>query len=187
MAADTVKSASITALDTAPQNATSSTGLTEGAGAVGRLNNHSDYVAATAAGLVDTGSKYKMVRLPTQCIVKAIEVFTKSGLDSSTGLAINIGAYYSDSNADGTPASLQGTAIDVDCFLAAAAFGRSGAGSHINGMANLDANLLNSQLWAQVGLASDPGGYIDVVIAVQAIASGTAAAGNIGINVDTVN
>jgi len=187
VAADSVKSASITVLDGAPQNATSPTQLTEGSGAVGRLNNHSDYVAATAAGLVDTGSKYKMVRLPTQCIVKSIEVFSSAGLDSSTGLKIDIGAYYSDSTQDGTPASLQGTAIDVDCFLAATAFGQSGAGSRISGIANLDANLLNAQLWEQVGLASDPGGYIDVVLAVQTVASGTAAAGNIGMNVDTVN
>lgn len=187
MAADTVKSASITALDSAPQNVTSPTGLTEGEGAAGRLINHSDYVAMTTGGLVSTDSKYKVVRLPTQCIIKSMEVFTKSGLDSSTGLKIDIGAYYSDSTLDGTPADLQGDLIDADCFLAATAFGQSGAGSRINAMANLDANLLNSQLWAQVGLASDPGGYIDVVIAVQTVASGTAAAGNVGMNVNTVN
>ena len=36
-------------------------------------------------------------------------------------------------------------------------------------------------------LVKFPGGYIDVVLAVHTIASGTAAAGNIGINVSTVN
>lgn len=187
MAADSVKSASITALDTAPQNATSSTGLTEGAGAAGRLVNHSDYVAATTGGLASTDSKYKMVRLPTQCIVKAITIFSKSGLDTSTGLKLDIGAYYSDSTSDGTPASLQGTAISVNCFMSATAFAQSSAGSRISGMTNIDANLLNSQLWAQVGLSSDPGGYIDIVVAVQTVASGTAVAGNIGMNVETVN
>ncbi len=187
MAADTVKSASITVLDGAPQNATSPTQLTEGVGAAGRLVDHSDYVAATAGGLVDLTSKYKMVRLPTQCIIKLGRLFTKSGLDSSTGLAVDLGAYYSDSTQDGTPASLQGTAIDVDCFMAAQAFGRSGAGSDLNALSNLDANLRNSQLWEQCGLASDPGGYIDIVLAVQAIASGTAAAGNIVLNIETVN
>lgn len=187
MAADTVKSASITTLNGAPQNATSPTQLTEGVGAPGRLVDHSDFVAASAAGLVDLSSIYKMVRLPTQCILKLGRLFTKAGLDSSTGLAVNLGAYYSDSTQDGTPASLQGTAIDVDCFMAAKAFGQSGAGSELDALSNLDANLRNSQLWAQCGLASDPGGYIDIVLAVQTIASGTAAAGNIVLNLEVVN
>lgn len=187
MAADSVKSASITVLDAAPQNATSPTQLTEGIGAPGFLIDHSDYVAMTTGGLVSTDSKYKMIRLPTTCILKLGRLFTKSGLDSSTGLAVDLGAYYSDSTQDGTPASLQGTVIDADCFVAAAAFGRSGAGSEINALSNLDANLRNSPLWAQVGLSSDPGGYIDIVLAVQAIASGTAAAGNVVLNVEVVN
>lgn len=185
MAADSVKSASITALDQASPSLSAS--LSEGQGAAGRLVNHSDFVVATAGGLVDTASKYKMVRLPTSCMLKSIVVFTKSGLDSSTGLKIDIGAYYSDSVNDGTPASLQGVLIDADCFLAAVAFGQSGAGSRISGITNLDANLINAPLWQQVGLSSDPGGYIDVVLAVQTSASGTAAAGNIGLHADVVN
>lgn len=187
MAADTVKSASITTLDGAPQNATSPTQLTEGKGAAGRVNNHSDFVAATTGGLASTASVYKMVRLPTSCIVKSIRLFTKAGLDTSTGLAIDLGAYYSDSTIDGTAAANQGASISANCFVSNVAFGQSSAGSEINGMSNLDANLLNSPLWAQVGLATDPGGYIDVVLAVHTVASGTAVAGNIGINVSTVN
>lgn len=185
MAADSVKSASITALDQASPSLSAS--LVEGSGASGRLNNHSDYVVATTGGLASTDSKYKMVRLPTQCIVKSIVLFTKSGLDTSTGLKLDVGAYYSDSVNDGTPASLQGVLISANCFMSATAFGQSSAGSRISAMTNLDSNLINKQLWEQVGLASDPGGYIDIVVAVQTVASGTAVAGNIGINVDVVN
>jgi hypothetical protein len=65
MAADTVKSASITSLDAAAQSL--SAPLTEGIGAAGRLVDHSDYVAMTAGGLASTSSTYKMVRLPTSC------------------------------------------------------------------------------------------------------------------------
>ncbi len=187
MAADTVKSASITVLDGAPQNATSPTQLNEGVGAAGRLNDHSDFVAMTAGGLASTSSTYKMVRLPTTCHIKLARLFTKAGLDSSTGLAVNLGAYYSDSTQDGTPASLQGTLISATCFMSAVAFGRSAAGSEVDALSNLDANLRNSQLWAQVGLATDPGGYIDIVLAVQTVASGTAAAGNVALFVETVN
>jgi hypothetical protein len=96
MAADTVKSASITTLDAAPQNATSPTQITEGIGAAGRSVNHSDYVAMSSGGLASTSSTYKMIRLPTSCIIKAGRLFTKAGLDASTGLAIDLGAYYSD-------------------------------------------------------------------------------------------
>ena len=102
-------------------------------------------------------------------------------------MKIDVGAYYSDSTIDGTPFALQGTLISANCFAAAQAFGQSSAGSKIDLLSNLDANLRNSPLWAQVGLTTDPGGYIDIVIAVNTIASGTAAAGNIGVNANTVN
>lgn len=185
MAADTVKSASITSLDAAAQSL--SAPLTEGIGAPGRLVDHSDYVAVTTGGLASTSSTYKMIRLPTSCTIKLARLFTKSGLDSSTGLAINLGAYYSDSTQDGTPPSLQGTLISATCFVSAKAFGQSSAGSEIDALSNLDANLRNVQLWQQVGLSTDPGGYIDIVLAVQAAASGTAAAGNVALTCEVVN
>lgn len=185
MAADTVKSASITSLDAAAPSLNAP--LTEGLGAAGRLVNHSDFVAMSAGGLASTSSTYKMCRLPTSCILKSLVVYTKAGLDSSTGLKLNVGAYYSDSANDGTPYSLQGVLISADCFMTATAFAQSSAGSRISALTNIDANLINAPLWQQVGLSSDPGGYIDVVIAVQTIASGTAAAGNVGLLADVVN
>jgi hypothetical protein len=185
VAADTVKSASITSLDAAAPSLNAP--LTEGLGAPGRLVDHSDFAAMSSGGLASTSSTYKMVRLPTSCIIKAARLFTKAGLDASTGLAVDLGAYYSDSTTDGTPASLQGTSISASCFVSNVAFGQSGAGSDINALSNLDANLRNSPLWAQVGLASDPGGYIDIVLAVHTGVSGAATAGNVVLNVATVN
>ena len=185
MAADTVKSASITVMDAAAQSLSPS--LIEGVGAPGWMVDHSDFVAMTAGGLASTSSTYKMVRLPSSCTLKVGRLFTKAGLDSSTGLAIDLGAYYSDDNNDGTPFSLQGVLISATCFVSNVAFGQSGAGSNIDALSNLDANLRNSQLWQQVGLSSDPGGYIDIVLAVHTVASGTAAAGNVVLNVATVN
>lgn len=187
MAADTVKSASITTLDGAPQNSTSPTQLTAGKGGRGYATNYSDFVAATSGGLASTSSTYKMVRLPADCIVKVGRLYTKSGLDSSTGLAVDLGAYYSDSTIDGTAAANQGVLISANCFVANQAFGQSSAGSNIDAFSNLDASLRTSPLWAQVGLSSNPGGYIDIVLAVHTAASGTASAGNIGIDVTTVN
>ncbi len=185
MAADTVKSPSITSLDAAAQSLAAP--LTEGQGASGRLNDHSDFVTMTTGGLASTSSTYKMLRLSTQSIHKGGRLFTKAGLDSSTGLAVDIGAYYSDSTEDGTPVSLQGTLINASCFASNQAFGQSAAGSEINALSNLDASLRNSPLWQQVGLASDPGGYIDIVVAVHTVVSGSATAGAVSLTVSTVN
>jgi len=185
MSADTVKSASITTLDAASPSLSAS--LIEGAGAPGWSRNHSDFITATSGGLASTASTYKMVRLPSSCTLKSGDIYTKAGLDSSTGLAIDLGAYYSDSTTDGTAYANQGVLISANCFIAAVAFGQSGAGSKIDALSNLDANLRNSPLWAQVGLASDPGGYIDVVLAVHTVASGTATLGNIGLNLTVIN
>lgn len=185
MAADTVKSPSITSLDAAAQSLAAP--LTEGLGAGGRLIDHSDFVTMTTGGLASTSSLYKLVRLHSQAILKLGRLFTKAGLDSSTGLAIDLGAYYSDSTEDGTPVSLQGTQISANCFVSNVAFGQSGAGSNIDALSNLDANLRNSPLWQQVGLATDPGGYIDIVLAVHTVVSGSATAGNVVLNIATVN
>lgn len=187
MAADTVKSASITTLDGTSSAPPSPTQITAGIGAAAEAINHSDFVLMTTGGLASTASTYKMIRLPTQHVLKSGDIFTKSGLDSSTGLKVDVGAYYSDSISDGTPAALQGTVISTNCFVAAQAFGQSSAGSKIDGLSNLDANLRNSPLWQQVGLASDPGGYIDIVLAVNTVVSGTATAGNVLANYTGVN
>ena len=187
MTADTVKSASITTLDGTVSQPPAPTQLTEGVGAPGRETNHSDFVLATTGGLASTASTYKLVRLPTSCIAKFAEIYTSVGLDSSTGLAVDVGAYYSDATNDGTAYANQGNLISANCFVAAAAFAQSGAGSKIDGLSNLDASLRNSPLWAQVGLTSDPGGYIDVVLAVHTVVSGAATSGNIGVNFTTVN
>lgn len=180
MAADTVKSTSITNLDATDGSLQQNT---SGLGGSGLTRDASDYVAATAAGLADTGSTYRVIRLPSNAVLKDVRIFTKSGLDSSTGLAIDAGAYYSDGyvNADGSPAAEAGAQISANCFVAAQAFGQSGAGSNIDGLSNLDANLRTSPLWKQVGLSSDPGGFIDYVLAVHTSKSGTASPGNIAV------
>lgn len=183
MTADTVKSASITTLDGNAANPPAPVQLNTGKGAPGYARQVNDYVAATAAGLADTGSTYKMVRLPTQAFVKSMRLYTKSGLDSSTGLAVDLGSYYSDSTIDGTASANQGTAISATTFMSAVAFGQSGAGSNVDAMSNVDANAKNKPLWDMCGLSSDPGGYIDIVLAVHTAKSGTATAGNIGLDV----
>ena len=183
---DTIKSASITTLDGTTQQPPANTQLTEGIGAPGRLINHSDYVAATAAGLQSTSSTYKLVRITTKAILKSGDLVTKVGGDTSTSLTVDLGAYYSDSTVDGTAYANQGTLISANCFVANVAFGQSSAAARIDALSNLDPSLRNSPLWAQVGLSTDPGGYIDIVLAPHTGAS-TGIAGNIGLDLRVVN
>src|SRR5258706_2848300 len=117
MAADTVKSASVTALDSLLPNVTSPASLVEGGGAAGWISNRSDYVTATAGGLASTSSTYKMVRLPTSCILKSADIFTKPGLHSSAGLAVDLVAYYTSDTNDGAPHSLQCTLISSTSLM----------------------------------------------------------------------
>lgn len=165
MAADTLKSLSITNLDAVPVVPNST-----GEGAVGYNREVSDYVVPTAVGLADTGSKYKLLRLPTVAKLKALRLNLEAAIETSTGLVIDVGAYYSDATSDGTAAGNQGTAISVSCFLAAST-GLQSSAVTVDALAGYKPSLRNQPLWQGLGLASDPGGFIDVVLAVHTAAS----------------
>ena len=101
---DTVKSPSLTNLDTVPIIKP-----TAGAGGLARSVTIDDYCAATAAGLQSAGSWYKLVRVPTWVLVKSVEVAADAGPNlSGTALAIDLNWVFSDSADDGTPTWLQG-------------------------------------------------------------------------------
>ena len=101
---DTVKSTSITNLDTVPIIKP-----TAGAGALANIIQVDDYCAATATGLQSAGSWYKLVRVPTWALVKSVNVGSDAGPNlSGTALAVDLSWVFSDSADDGTPVSLQG-------------------------------------------------------------------------------
>lgn len=183
MAADTLSSASITNLDAFPVVAN-----TTGAGAAASSKIIDDFITPTTGGLVSTSSKYKMVRLPMYCKVKDLTLIADAALDTngSPTLAVDVGAYYSDSTVDGTPAALQGTAISVNCFAAALAFGAAG-NTNLNVATSWSVANRNLPLWVALGLTASatgapPGGQIDVVVAVHTVAA-TAASHNLGLRV----
>lgn len=167
MVADALRATEITSLDATP-----SAQLTAGEGAKAYDVVKTDYVTPTAAGLADTTSKYKLVRLPSNAKLKALTLSVQAAIETSTGLAIDVGAYYSDSTVDGTAVANQGVAISVNCFAAALTGFRSSAVADLNALAAFKPSLRNLPLWSALGLTSDPGGYIDVVAAVQAAATG---------------
>lgn len=179
MAAENLKSVSITNLDANPivQN-------TAGQGAPGALKHVSDTVAATAAGL-GAASTYKMLRLPTTCKLKSLRLIADIALDTNVSptLTADVGAYYSDSTTDGTPSANQGTAVNAGAidFADAVVFGDA---AHVN-VDVLVPTLFgsvkrNKALWDALGLASDPGGYFDIVVTWEVFAA-TAQAGNFGV------
>jgi len=103
MANDTVKSLSITNLDSTPFIISNA-----GQGAVGRFITVDDYCAATAAGLQSSGSFYKLIRLPSFAVVKSVLIATDASPNLNGALAIDLNLIFSDSTDDGTPVFLQG-------------------------------------------------------------------------------
>lgn len=172
MAADTLKSATITNLDGANNAPPSAVVYASGGdGAPGRRVEVSDFCTPTTGGLASTSSIYKMVRVPSKAFISYIEFMSTAKLDSNASptLTWDIGAYYSDSISDGTPVANQGTQISANCFGAAIA--TPAAMTWTQGVNNLTSANYNVPAWKAAGLSSDPGGFIDIVFAVHAVAA----------------
>lgn len=180
MVADALSSGSITNLDASPVVRN-----TAGNGASAFEKSEVDYVTPTAAGLVDIGSKYKVIRLPFFCKLQALRLNADAALDSGTPtLAFDVGAYYSDSTTDGTPSALQGTAISVNAFAAALLFTTSF--QEVNALGSFGVAKRQQPLWQALGLSSDPGGFVDVVVAVHTAASAAAASHPLSVKAEYV-
>lgn len=181
MAADVLSSASITALDVMTAGTGPIVAATSGVGASSDSRELSDYVLPTALGLANTGSKYKILRVSPEIKLKSLTAKVDGVLDSSTGLVLDVGAYYSDSTVDGTPVALQGTAISVNCFFAAGNAFQSSSLTDVNVLTAFSLPNRQKRLWDALGLAANPGGNIDIVIAVHTAAT-TAASHNLGLS-----
>lgn len=181
----TVTSPGVTALDTVPVLRPDA-----GEGAPGELKSVNDYVALSTANAASTSTKLQMLRLPSTVKLKHLFLTGSVDFDSSTGaaLALDVGAYYGDGPSatnvagtpvqDGTQASLAGTVISATAF-------RSTFTAHDVILSNSEVGFADpaktkQPLWQALGLSSDPGGFIDVVVAVHTAAAGTQAAGNLG-------
>lgn len=105
MAAENLKSTSITNLDASPV-----TENTRGSGAAAYQYTIEDTIAATAAGVAATTSTYQLVRIPSNAKIKSVVLATSTALDTHSGSTIvfDVNLAFSDSTTDGTPASLQG-------------------------------------------------------------------------------
>ena len=178
MAGEQLKSASITALDTleaaAPLPIVANSA---GKGAPGKIVEQSDFIATTTAGTASTASTYNMVRVPWTAKLKKLYVGAGAGgvvLDTSTGIALDVGAYYTDSTVEGLKdPSLAGTAVSDNVFADASTSFRSSARGPIDvlNQGTFSAVDKNKELWSALGLSSNPGGFCDIVITIETAAT----------------
>lgn len=151
-----LKSPAITNADATPVVAN-----TTGQGAPGYLKSVSGFVTTVSADAA--GSTYRLVRLPSNCQVK--EIFLCAGAMSAG--AFNLSAYYSDSTVDGTSVANQGLIVPTtgDQFWASDVSAASAINDTnvTNESGNYPLNIRNKELWDALGLATDPGGFIDIV------------------------
>lgn len=172
MAVSKLKSTNITNLDATPiiySNA--------GSGASGALVEINGFAIPLAADAVL--STYQLVRVPSYAIIKHLILENEA---QGAG-AVQLGLYYSDSTTDGTAQANLGLVVPSgvnffanDVNLAAAI----NATDYVNGIAGASAGLYNislrnQKLWQAAGLATDPGGFFDIVATVHttAITTGT--------------
>lgn len=180
MGTSNLKSAEITNLDATPYVA-----VQAGKGGGGYLKNVGGFVTAVAADAA--GSTYRLVRLPSNAIVKRVEFEAEA---QGAG-KVQLSAYYSDSTIDGTAVANQGLVVpttgaaffsdDIDMASAVAPANKLKNAT----TAGYDLGKRNKELWDALGLTSDPGGFIDVVAVVHttAVTTGT---GKLGVSVDYV-
>jgi len=173
MPGEQLKSASINAMDQFDTAGTPVVVLSQGYGMAGHEVEVSDFTATTTAGLASTSSTYRLVRLPWTAKLKELKITADAALDTSTGLKINVGAYYTDSLVEGliNPA-LAGTVVNsgVDFLSQSTAFQSSALGP-VEALTAYSVANRNKELWAGLGLASNPGGFCDIVVAVQTAAT----------------
>ena len=181
--ASTLKGPAITGLDTIP-----ATAPTTGEGGAGYMKTINDWVTPLSADT--TSSSYRLCRIPTNAKVKAV-VLTSA---IATAGAADIDVAFSDSTVDGTPAALQGGAVQITGPVDNKLFGAAAslvAQTNVNVTFSntFTAAMSNLPLWqALVNLGAtqfttDPGGYFDILLKVTtAITTG----GVLAIKVDYV-
>lgn len=149
-----------------------------GVGAEGYLKEVGASIVAVAADSID--STYRFVRVPTNAKVKRVRVTSQA----QTAGAFDFGAYYPTTGLT-AKADLAANAISQAFFASAVSFAAAVQPTDItNESGTYTADKWNQPLWQALGLASDPGGFFDIVGTVTtAVTTGT---GIIGLSVEFV-
>ena len=179
MAGEQLKSVSITNLDLLDASGSPILANSAGKGAPGKIVEQSDFLATTLAGVVSTLSTYNMVRVPWTAKLKKLYVGAGMGgvaLDTSTGIALDVGAFYTDSTVEGLiDPTLAGTTVDFDVFAAAYTGFQSSVRGPIDILNTTSGTFTsadkNKELWDALGLSKNPGGFCDIVVTIHTVAT----------------
>lgn len=162
MTTEALLSTSITNL-----NATPRVQNTAGRGAPGRIHFVDGKTAAALSGTT-TGSTYRMVRIPSDCVVKRVRACLNAAVTTFT---VDIGLYYSNTN-DGTSSTnvaAADTAIDADFFGSAVALAAIVVPTeYTRESGEYSVAEMFQEVWQAAGLSTDPGGFFDVVMTTTA-------------------
>ena len=115
----------------------------------------------------NTASTYQLVRVPSNAVIKYVG-FSAQAMSAGK---LSISVYYSSSTIDGTAPANQGLivpttgaaffALDIDCSSAVAQTDETFQNAATAGAYNQ--SFINKRLWDALALASDPGGFFDIV------------------------
>lgn len=166
MATEAIKSASITNYDASPPVRPTA----GAAGGGGRLVFADE--SAAFADLVTAGSTYRMVRVPSNAVIKRLRACVDTAVTTFT---VDIGVYYDSSTA--RAADLRSDVIVADLFGSAVAL----AAVVVPTEYTMESTVLTVAdmflpLWDAAGLTSDPGGNLDIVLTNTATNSGAGTA-----------
>lgn len=160
MATEALKSGAVTNSDASPVVYN-----TSGIGGLSHLKALDGSVTGTTG--VTSGSTYQMVRVRSNAIVKHLYAKLDASVTTFTG---DVGFYYSTGTNDGTQVGKSGKVGTGQEFGAAVAF--ASQTTFIDLAQNVTAAKLDKEAWDLAGLASDPGGFFDIVITTTATNSG---------------
>ena len=162
------KSTSITNSDTAP-----ATFNTAGLGGSAKFKVSTDYVTTGSAD--SATSTYRMIRLPSNAVVK--QILCEAAAMSAGKFKLSV--YYSDSVSDAGISGLNSGAVSTagdQLFIATDGLVATSAvalADYTNSSGNYTINLRNTELWSCCGLTTDPGGFFDLVyICTTAVTTG---------------
>ena len=154
-------------------NATPAVRKTAGFGAAGVLRTITGKTAALTTG--DTaGGILRMVRVPSNAMIQEVSWGVEA---ATTTFDCDIGVYYSNAY-DGTSTSnvaAADTAIDADFFASAVDMHSVSTTGWIKATfegGHMLPSMCIQPLWQAVGLASDPGGFLDICFTNTSTTSG---------------
>lgn len=164
MGTETIKSTPITNFDATPAVRPKLPGLPGGYGPLQVVDALAPFATA-----MDAGSTYRMVRLPSNAVVKRVEACIETAVTTFT---VDIGVYYDTSV--GRDADNRGDVIDADLFASAVALAAVITPTdYTMESTQYSCTEIMQPLWQAAGLSADPGGLLDIVATATATSNGT--------------